>query len=206
MTLETRSEHMIAEANALETSKKIYGITDHTDRPTFNADAQYRKLRLEVHPDKSRAFCVRHNIPQLHEVVNPFFTQAAAALPMVHRIVKLWVNGESLTPPVPAPPASKSDGDTPMSEEEDLSCSQPGGQAHEEGFYSYLIDLPSDRPPVSVFDYVGQDVVGLLGELLSVDRWKDLREEHVQKALKFVASLHGKLEFEDEHERRYVCD
>jgi hypothetical protein len=112
-----------------QTSKKIYCITDHTDRSTFNADAQYRKLRLEVHPDKSRAFCDRNNIPQLHEVVNPFFTQAAAALPMVHKIVINWVKGESLIPPVPAPPASKSDGDTPMSEEEYLSSSQPGGRA-----------------------------------------------------------------------------
>ncbi len=83
--------------------------------------------------------------------------------------MKSWVNGESLILPLPAPPASKSDGNTRMSEEEDLSSSQPGGQAHEEGFFSSLGDHSSDGP-VSAFYFVGQDVVGLLGELLSVDR------------------------------------
>jgi hypothetical protein len=53
---------------------------------------------------------------------------------------------------------------------EDLLTLQPGGRAQEEGFFSYLSDLASDGPQVSVFDYVGQDAVGLLGGLLSVDR------------------------------------
>ena len=138
MTLETKKEHMIAENNAREISKKIFGITDHTNLSTFSAKAKYRTLQLEVHPDKASLFCDKHNIPELHNEVLHFFTQATAALPMVYKIVESCVNGDSLTPPVPAPPAS--DGDTPMSREENLSSSQPGGKAFEEGFFSYLID------------------------------------------------------------------
>ena len=73
MLLDEQRVHMLSEKNALELSKKIYGITDRTDRSTFNADTQYRKLQLEVHPDKSWAFCDKNNIPQLHEVVLPFY-------------------------------------------------------------------------------------------------------------------------------------
>ncbi len=84
MLHERQTEHMIAEA--LEVSKKIYGTTDHTNRSTFKADAKARQLMLEVHPDKSMAFCERNKVTSLHKVVEQFFTQAAAALPMVHKM------------------------------------------------------------------------------------------------------------------------
>ncbi len=95
---------MISEANALDVSKKIYGITNHTDRSKFNAVARNKQIWPEVHPDKAMAFCDKNKIPQLHEMVAQFFTQAAAALPMVHKIVTFWIKGESLIPPVPVPP------------------------------------------------------------------------------------------------------
>ncbi len=69
MLPDEQREHMISEANALEISKKICGIIDHTDRSKFTAVAKYRKLQLEVHPDKSGALCDRHKITQLHKVI-----------------------------------------------------------------------------------------------------------------------------------------
>jgi hypothetical protein len=62
MTVKKQKEHMIAEENALDLSKKIYCITKDTDRSTFKAEAKAKQLKLEVHPDKSNTFCVKQKL------------------------------------------------------------------------------------------------------------------------------------------------
>jgi hypothetical protein len=129
--------------NALNFSQKVYGINEDTDRSNFNPEAYLRQLRLEVHPDKCKLFCVTQNIPHLEAALLPFFTQAAAALPKAHAYVMNWWKGGGLTPPVPS-----SEDRPPYVPQDNPFNLQSVGQAQEQGFFGYLDPASSPGVPV----------------------------------------------------------